>query len=157
MGVEEVGDAAFVLEGDECGLCGTCCPCGFVSVHLVLSDRTRGMLGAPELRAMRPHAYLLNPLARVDRTAYLRALREGWIAGAGLDVFDTEPLTADDSLLSLPNVLDTPHLGYVTERNYRTFYTEAVDDITAFLADAPVRPLTHGRSASGAVWSSACR
>ncbi|WP_328835870.1 D-2-hydroxyacid dehydrogenase family protein [Streptomyces europaeiscabiei] len=117
----------------------------FVSVHLVLSGRTRGLLGEPELRAMRPHAYLVNTsrAAIVDRTALLRALREGWIAGAGLDVFETEPLAADDPLRSLPNVLATPHLGYVTERNYRTFYKEAVEDITAFLAGAPVRPLTH--------------
>ncbi|WP_327342209.1 D-2-hydroxyacid dehydrogenase family protein [Streptomyces europaeiscabiei] len=118
----------------------------FVSVHLVLSGRTRGLLGEPELRAMRPHAYLVNTsrAAIVDRTALLRALREGWIAGAGLDVFETEPLPADDPLRSLPNVLATPHLGYVTERNYRTFYKEAVEDITAFLAGTPVRPLTHG-------------
>ncbi|MDX2527579.1 D-2-hydroxyacid dehydrogenase family protein [Streptomyces europaeiscabiei] len=117
----------------------------FVSVHLVLSGRTRGLLGEPELRAMRPHAYLVNTsrAAIVDRTALLRALREGWIAGAGLDVFETEPLPADDPLRSLPNVLATPHLGYVTERNYRTFYKEAVEDITAFLAGTPVRPLTH--------------
>ncbi|MFM9450801.1 D-2-hydroxyacid dehydrogenase family protein [Streptomyces europaeiscabiei] len=117
----------------------------FVSVHLVLSGRTRGLLGEPELRAMRPHAYLVNTsrAAIVDRTALLRALREGWIAGAGLDVFETEPLPADDPLRSLPNVLATPHLGYVTERNYRTFYKEAVEDITAFLAATPVRPLTH--------------
>ncbi|MDX3693773.1 D-2-hydroxyacid dehydrogenase family protein [Streptomyces europaeiscabiei] len=118
----------------------------FVSVHLVLSGRTRGLLGEPEMRAMRPHAYLVNTSRAgiVDRTALLRALREGWIAGAGLDVFETEPLPADDPLRSLPNVLATPHLGYVTERNYRTFYKEAVEDITAFLAGTPVRPLTHG-------------
>ncbi|NUP61115.1 MAG: D-2-hydroxyacid dehydrogenase family protein, partial [Nonomuraea sp.] len=68
----------------------------FVSVHLVLSDRTRGLLGEPELRAMRPHAFLVNTsrAAIVDQAALLRALREGWIAGAGLDVFDTEPLPA---------------------------------------------------------------
>ncbi|MET8944300.1 D-2-hydroxyacid dehydrogenase family protein [Streptomyces sp. NPDC004542] len=117
-----------------------------VSVHLVLSDRTRGLLGEEELRAMRPHAYLVNTsrAAIVDRGALLRALREGWIAGAGLDVFETEPLPADDPLRSLPNVLATPHLGYVTEQNYRTFYTEAVQDITAFLAGSPVRTLTGG-------------
>ncbi|MFF3906634.1 D-2-hydroxyacid dehydrogenase family protein [Streptomyces sp. NPDC001848] len=118
----------------------------FVSIHLVLSDRTRGLLGEPELRAMRPHAYLINTsrAAIVDRSALLRALREGWIAGAGLDVFETEPLPADDPLRSLPNVLATPHLGYVTEQNYRTFYTQAVEDITAFLAGSPVRLLTGG-------------
>ncbi|MFF9774321.1 D-2-hydroxyacid dehydrogenase family protein [Streptomyces sp. NPDC013978] len=118
----------------------------FVSVHLVLSDRTRGLLGEPELRAMRPHAYLVNTsrAAIVDRTALLRALREGWIAGAGLDVFDSEPLPADDPFRTLPNVLATPHLGYVTERNYRTFYGEAVEDVVAFLDGAPVRQLTGG-------------
>ncbi|MEU5591735.1 D-2-hydroxyacid dehydrogenase family protein [Streptomyces sp. NPDC020298] len=118
----------------------------FVSVHLVLSGRTRGLLGEAELRAMRSHAYLVNTsrAAIVDRDALLRALRDGWIAGAGLDVFETEPLPADDPLRSLPNVLATPHLGYVSEQNYRTFYTEAVEDITAFLAGTPVRPLTGG-------------
>lgn len=115
----------------------------FVSVHLVLSDRTRGLLGEPELRAMRPHAFLVNTsrAAIVDRAALLRALREGWIAGAGLDVFDTEPLPADDPLRTLPNVLATPHLGYVTEHNYRTYYREAVEDIAAFLDGSPVRTL----------------
>jgi len=115
----------------------------FVSVHLVLSDRTRGLLGEPELRAMRPHAFLVNTsrAAIVDQAALLRALREGWIAGAGLDVFDTEPLPADDPLRTLPNVLATPHLGYVTEHNYRTYYREAVEDIAAFLDGSPVRTL----------------
>lgn len=115
----------------------------FVSLHLVLSERTRGLLGEPELRAMRPHAFLVNTsrAALVDRPALLRALREGWIAGAGLDVFDTEPLPADDPLRSLPNVLATPHLGYVTEQNYRTFYAHAVEDIAAFLSGEPVRRL----------------
>lgn len=115
-----------------------------VSVHLQLSERTRGLLGEEELRAMRPHAYLVNTsrAAIIDRAALLRALREGWIAGAGLDVFDTEPVPADDPLRTLPNVLATPHLGYVTERNYRTFYGEAVEDIAAFLDGEPVRLLT---------------
>jgi phosphoglycerate dehydrogenase-like enzyme len=118
----------------------------FVSIHLVLSDRTRGLLGEAELRAMRPHAYLVNTsrAAIVDQPALLRALGEGWIAGAGLDVFPTEPLPSDAPLRSLPNVLATPHLGYVTERNYRTFYTQAVEDITAFLAGNPIRLLTGG-------------
>ncbi|MFJ3310672.1 D-2-hydroxyacid dehydrogenase family protein [Streptomyces sp. NPDC086549] len=118
----------------------------FVSLHLVLSDRTRGLLGEPELRAMRSHAYLVNTsrAALVDRSALLRALHEGWIAGAGLDVFETEPLPSDDPLRSLPNVLATPHLGYVSEQNYRTFYSEAVEGIAAFVAGAPVRQLTAG-------------
>jgi phosphoglycerate dehydrogenase-like enzyme len=119
----------------------------FVSLHLVLSDRTRGLLGEPELRAMRPHAHLINTsrAGLVDRSALLRALREGWIAGAGLDVFDTEPLPADDPLRSLPNVLATPHLGYVTEGNYRTFYGEVVEDIAAYLDGDPVRVLRPGQ------------
>lgn len=115
----------------------------FVSIHLVLSERTRGLLGEAELRAMRPDAYLINTSRApiVDREALIRALTEGWIAGAGLDVFETEPLPADDPLRTLPNVLATPHLGYVTERNYRTFYGEVVEDIAAFLEGAPVRVL----------------
>ncbi|AJF66008.1 D-2-hydroxyacid dehydrogenase family protein [Streptomyces vietnamensis] len=115
----------------------------FVSLHLVLSDRTRGLVGEPELRAMRPSAYLVNTsrAGLVDGGALLRALREGWIAGAGLDVYETEPLPADDPLRTLPNVLALPHLGYVTEGNYGRYFGEAVEDIEAFLAGAPVRQL----------------
>ncbi|MFD3536372.1 D-2-hydroxyacid dehydrogenase family protein [Streptomyces sp. NPDC058664] len=115
----------------------------FVSLHMVLSDRTRGLVGEPELRAMRPHAYLVNTsrAGLVDGGALLRALREGWIAGAGLDVFETEPLPGDDPLRSLPNVLALPHLGYVTEGNYRRYFGQAVEDIEAFLKGAPVREL----------------
>ncbi|MEE1760902.1 MULTISPECIES: D-2-hydroxyacid dehydrogenase family protein [unclassified Streptomyces] len=140
---ERAAEAGARLAEDKKDLLGRS---DFVSVHLVLSDRTRGLLGEPELRAMRPHAYLVNTsrAAIVDRTALLRALREGWIAGAGLDVFDSEPLPADDPFRTLPNVLATPHLGYVTEHNYRTFYAEAVEDIVAFLAGTPVRHLTAG-------------
>jgi phosphoglycerate dehydrogenase-like enzyme len=116
----------------------------FVSVQLTLSDRTRGLLGADQLARMRPTAYLINTsrAAIVDGEALLAALRAGWIAGAGLDVFDTEPLPADDELRRLPNVLATPHLGYVTERNYRMYFTEAVEDIHAFLAGEPIRVMT---------------
>ncbi|MFJ5827948.1 D-2-hydroxyacid dehydrogenase family protein [Streptomyces sp. NPDC093089] len=115
----------------------------FVSLHLVLSDRTRGLVGEEELRAMRPSAYLVNTsrAGLVDRGALLRALREGWIAGAGLDVYDTEPLPAGDPLRTLPNVLALPHLGYVTEANYARYFGEAVEDIEAFLAGTPVREL----------------
>ena len=115
----------------------------FVSIHLVLSDRTRGLVGEAQLRAMRPDAYLVNTSRApiVDQAALLRALTEGWIAGAGLDVFETEPLPAGDPLRTLPNVLATPHLGYVSERNYRTFYAEVVADIAAFLDGDPIRVL----------------
>ncbi|MBB6627294.1 D-2-hydroxyacid dehydrogenase family protein [Nocardioides sp. KIGAM211] len=115
-----------------------------VTLHLVLSERTRGLLGAAELAAMRPTAYLLNTsrAGLVDTPALLDALAERRIAGAGLDVFDTEPLPVDDPLRSLPNVLATPHLGYVTAGNYRTYFTEAVEDVAAWLAGEPVRLLT---------------
>ncbi|GAB7032898.1 D-2-hydroxyacid dehydrogenase family protein [Streptomyces sp. NPDC021749] len=115
----------------------------FVSVHLVLGDRTRGLLGADELRRMRPTSYLVNTsrAAIVDQAALLRALRENWIAGAGLDVFDQEPLPAGHPLRTLPNVLALPHLGYVTRRNYEGYFQQAVEDITAFLAGGAVRQL----------------
>ncbi|MFJ6940810.1 D-2-hydroxyacid dehydrogenase family protein [Streptomyces sp. NPDC101132] len=116
----------------------------FVSVHLVLGDRTRGLIGEPELRRMRPTAYLVNTsrAAIVDQRALLRALREGWIAGAGADVFETEPLPADDPLRTAPNFLGLPHLGYVTRRNYEGYFREAVENIEAYLAGAPVRVLS---------------
>ncbi|MDC7338471.1 D-2-hydroxyacid dehydrogenase family protein [Streptomyces lydicus] len=115
----------------------------FVSVHLVLGERTRGLLGAAELRRMRPTSYLINTsrAAIVDQSALLQALRENWIAGAGLDVFEQEPLPADHPLRTLPNVLALPHLGYVTRRNYEGYFQQAVEDITAFLAGAPIRQL----------------
>lgn len=114
-----------------------------VSLHMVLSERTRALIGEPELRAMRPSAYLVNTsrAGLVDGEALLRALREGWIAGAGLDVFATEPLPADDPLRTLPNVLALPHLGYVTRGNYDRYFGQAVEDIEAYLAGAPVRTL----------------
>ncbi|MFI6321695.1 D-2-hydroxyacid dehydrogenase family protein [Nonomuraea sp. NPDC050556] len=115
-----------------------------VSVHLVLGDRTRGLLGAGELALMKPTAYLINTsrAAIIDQTALVEALRTDRIAGAGLDVFDTEPLPVDHPLRTLPNVLATPHLGYVTGANYRTYFREAVQDIDAFLAGSPIRLLT---------------
>jgi phosphoglycerate dehydrogenase-like enzyme len=116
----------------------------FVSIHLVLSDRTRGLLSAEELRLMRPSAFLINTsrASIVDQDALVEALQKGWIAGAGLDVFEKEPLAKNDVLRSLPNVLATPHNGYVTQANYQTFYREAVEDIQAFLAGSPIRTLS---------------
>lgn len=115
----------------------------FVTVHLALSDRTRGLLGAAELALMKPTAYLVNTsrAAVVDQDALAAVLREGRIAGAGVDVFDVEPLPASHPMRSLPRLLATPHLGYVSQANYRTYYGEAVEDIRAFLAGEPVRRL----------------
>ncbi|TDD32568.1 D-2-hydroxyacid dehydrogenase family protein, partial [Nonomuraea terrae] len=114
-----------------------------VSVHVVLGDRTRGLVGARELGLMKPTAYLVNTsrAAIVDQAALLSALREGRIAGAGLDVFEEEPLPAGHEFRTLPNVLATPHLGYVSELNYATYFREAVEDIGAFLDGAPIRVL----------------
>jgi len=115
----------------------------FVSVHVVLSERTRGLLDAAALRLMRPTAYLINTSRApiVDRSALIEALEQGWIAGAGLDVFDIEPLPADDPLRRLPYVLATPHIGYVTRANYERAFGEAIEDIEAFLDGAPIREL----------------
>ncbi|WP_329050605.1 D-2-hydroxyacid dehydrogenase family protein [Streptomyces violaceus] len=115
----------------------------FVSVHLALSDRTRGLLGPAELALLKPTAYLVNTsrAAIVDRAALLAALREGRIAGAGVDVFDIEPLPADHPMRTAPRLLATPHLGYVSHANYTTYYGQAVENIRAFLAGAPVRQL----------------
>ncbi len=115
----------------------------FVSVHLALSDRTRGLLGAPELALLKPTAYLVNTsrAAIVDQDALLAALHEGRIAGAGIDVFDTEPLPAGHPMRTAPRLLATPHLGYVSRDNYRTYYGHAVEDIEAFLRGAPIRRL----------------
>ena len=112
-----------------------------VSIHLVLSDRTRGLIGAQELALMKPSAYLVNtsrgPI--VDEPALIEALRAGRIAGAGLDTFDIEPLPAGHAFLGMDNVVLTPHLGYVLRETYEVFYGDAVEDIRAFRAGAPVR------------------
>ncbi|MEV7177513.1 D-2-hydroxyacid dehydrogenase family protein [Kitasatospora sp. NPDC093679] len=114
-----------------------------VSVHLALGERSRGLLGAPELALMKPTAYLVNTsrAAIVDQEALLAALHEGRIAGAGVDVFDIEPLPADHPMRTAPRLLATPHLGYVSRGNYETYYGQAVEDIEAFLVGAPVRLL----------------
>lgn len=115
-----------------------------VSIHLVLSDRTRGLIGARELASMRSTAYLINtsrgPI--VEETALVDALRRGVIAGAGLDVFDQEPLPPDHPLRRVPNAVVTPHLGYVTQETYAEFFAGIVDAITQWLAGHPVRQLT---------------
>ena len=115
-----------------------------VTIHLVLSGRTRGLVGARELGLMRPTAYLVNtsrgPI--VDEGALIATLHAGKIAGAGLDVYDEEPLPADHPLRRLTNTVITPHLGYVTEETYQIFYSQALEDIRAFLAGAPVRVLS---------------
>ncbi len=112
-----------------------------VSVHLVLSERTRGLVGAPELALMKPTAYLINtsrgPI--VDEAALIEALDSGRIAGAGLDVFDTEPLPGDHPLRHLPTVTLSPHLGYVTREMLSAFYADTVDAVVAWLDGAPVR------------------
>ncbi|MFE1194931.1 D-2-hydroxyacid dehydrogenase family protein [Streptomyces olivaceoviridis] len=115
----------------------------FVSVHLALGDRTRDLVGAAELALMKPTAYLVNTsrAAIVDQDALLAALHEGRIAGAGVDVFDIEPLPAGHPMRTAPRLLATPHLGYVSQANYTTYYGQAVEDIQAYLAGFPVRRL----------------
>lgn len=111
-----------------------------VSIHTRLSNRTRGLIGAREFRLMKPTAYLINTSrgAIVDEAALIEALQQGRIAGAALDVYDREPLPADHPLRSIPRVLLTPHLGYVTEQTYRVFYGGMVDAIEGWLAGKPV-------------------
>ncbi|HZC56760.1 MAG TPA: D-2-hydroxyacid dehydrogenase family protein [Xanthobacteraceae bacterium] len=116
----------------------------FISIHVVLSQRSRGLVGAAEIGLMKPSAYLINtsrgPI--IDEAAMLSALREKKIAGAGLDVFDVEPLPLDHPLRKMDNVVITPHLGYVSTQNYRHYFAGVVEDIRSFLDGKPVRVMT---------------
>jgi phosphoglycerate dehydrogenase-like enzyme len=113
----------------------------FITIHVVLSQRSRSIVGAKEFALMKPSAYIINtsrgPI--IDEAAMLAALREKKIAGAGLDVFDIEPLPTDHPLRKLDNVVLTPHLGYVSRQNYQAYFAGVVDDIRGFLDGKPVR------------------
>ncbi len=114
-----------------------------VTVHLLLSERTRGLIGASDLALLKKEAFLVNtsrgPI--VDEAALIDALERRAIAGAGLDVFDIEPLPADHPFRRLDNTVITPHLGYVTLENYRRYFPAMVEDIQAWLAGEPIRVL----------------
>lgn len=114
-----------------------------VSIHLRLGDRSRNLIDADALAAMKPTGLLINTArsAIVNEKALIDALVDERIAGAGLDVFDDEPLPLDHPFRRLDNVLATPHLGYVTEGNYRRYFSEAVQNIAAFLDGRPIRVL----------------
>jgi phosphoglycerate dehydrogenase-like enzyme len=117
-----------------------------VTLHVTLNAQSRGLIGGRELGLMRPSALLINtsrgPI--VEERALIDALRKRRIAGAGIDVFDQEPLPLDHPFRHLDNLIATPHLGYVTEESYRVFYGQAVEDIAAWLAGSPVRVLRPG-------------
>jgi phosphoglycerate dehydrogenase-like enzyme len=130
-GVRAVGKRELLTESDV------------VTIHMPLSDRSRGLIQAGDLALMRPTAYLINtsrgPI--VEEAALIDALRERRIAGAGLDVYDVEPLPANHPLRSMPNTLLLPHIGYVTTDGYRTWFGQVVEDILAWSAGSPIRAL----------------
>ena len=114
-----------------------------LTVHLVLSDRSRGLVDAEALGWMKPSARLVNTarVPIVDESALVQALESGRLAGAALDVYTEEPLPVDHPFRRLPNVLATPHVGYVSEQNYRQFYAQMIEDIQAWANGAPIRVL----------------
>src|SRR3954466_15709692 len=132
QGVERVGKDELFSRSD------------ILSVHLVLSPRSRGLVGAREIGLMKPSAILVNtsrgPIC--DAEAIIAALKEGRLAYAGFDVYDKEPLPIDHPLRTAPNVILTPHIGYVTDENYRSSYPQIVENITAFLDGKPVRVIS---------------
>ncbi|SDT11218.1 Lactate dehydrogenase [Pseudomonas asplenii] len=131
VGVEYVSKQALFEQAD------------LLSVHLVLSDRSRGLVDAQALAWMKPSAYLVNTARGpiVDEAALVSALRQGRLAGAALDVFEQEPLPAGHPFRTLDNVLATPHVGYVSQNNYRMFYGQMIEDIQAWAAGEPIRTL----------------
>jgi phosphoglycerate dehydrogenase-like enzyme len=133
LGVEAVGKEELLRRADV------------VSVHLQLSDRTRGLITADDLNLLKPTAFVVNtsrgPI--VDEMALAAALSAGTLAGAALDVFEIEPLPHDHPLRQAPRTLLTPHIGYVTADNYRIFYHDAVADIAAYLTGEPIRVINN--------------
>jgi len=131
VGVERVDKDTLFRESD------------FVSVHLVLSDRTRGIVGAADLAKMKPTAFLINTARGpiVDEDALVAAVTEGRIAGAGLDVYGIEPLPKDHPLRTLPNSVILPHLGGFVEENYRLWYGGTLEDVKAWLDGKPINVL----------------
>lgn len=131
MGVRLVGKEELFRQSD------------YISIHLVLSDRSRGLVGSPEFGLMKPGAYLVNtsrgPI--VEEAALVDALQQGRIAGAGLDVFDVEPLAKDHPLRALDNAVLTGHTGYVVRELYERVYSESVENIAAWRKGEPVRVL----------------
>jgi phosphoglycerate dehydrogenase-like enzyme len=131
VGAMRVDKAALMAEADV------------LTLHIVLSERSRGIVGAEDIARMKRSAVVVNtsrgPL--IDQAALIAALREGRIAGAGLDVYDQEPLPPDHPILSAPNTVLTPHLGYVTEENYRVYFQGAVEAVEGYLKGSPVRVL----------------
>lgn len=113
----------------------------FITIHMPLSERSKGIVSRDDLTKMKKSAYLINtsrgPL--VDEDALIEALENNWIAGAGLDVYDTEPLPADHKLRQLKNTVVTPHLGYVVKDNYQLKFSQAVENINAWMKGDPVR------------------
>jgi phosphoglycerate dehydrogenase-like enzyme len=115
-----------------------------VSIHMTLSERSHHVVDAAAIAAMRPTSFLVNTsrAGLVDQNAMMNALRSGKLGGAGLDVYDAEPLSSNDPIRSLPNVVLTPHLGYVSKINFESFYASAIESIAAWAAGKPVRVLS---------------
>ncbi len=113
----------------------------FLSIHLVLSESTRSIVGRGELRQMKPQAMLINTsrAGLVDQESLYEALVEGWIAGAGVDVFEEEPLSQTSRWRNVPRLIATPHLGYVTQANYETYFQQALENIESFLLGHELR------------------
>ena len=116
----------------------------FVSLHVLLSERTRNIVGKEELEVMQPTAYLINTARAglVDQSALVEALKNGRIAGAGIDVYSEEPAGPADPLLDLDNVSLTPHLGYATEENFKVYFQDVVEDLLAWFDGKPIRMLS---------------
>ena len=114
-----------------------------ITVHMVLSQRSRGLVGREDLARMKPTGYLVNTARGpiVDETALLEALQARKIAGAAIDVFSVEPLPVDHPFRKLDNIVLTPHLGYVTEESFRNHYRQMVEGIDAWLKGEPLRRL----------------
>ncbi len=112
-----------------------------ISIHLILSNKTRNLIGKSEINLMKPESYLINtsrgPI--IEEAALLEALKKKRIAGAGLDVFDHEPLLPNHPFLKLDNTVITPHIGYVTKESFQVFFREALEDVSAWLSGKPLR------------------